>query len=219
MNMILMAMQEVKHLVLIVILYILFNKVFLLKLLRISNRCCKAYKRHADLCLRYFCTQRLQIWFSECCLFQVQIFYLMQSVYKDTRVQTLGPLKVNTSALVQTRATMIVVYFVFFWVFAACTAFRPPRRGTFAPVQDDSDTPHLIEGDIALPPSLHLSGSALNSFLKATTSLWPFGRVPYRIDTEQWGGVVEPVFLDDQIENITQALQKIETGVPCIDFR
>jgi len=64
-----------------------------------------------------------------------------------------------------------------------------------------------------------MSGSALNSFLKPTTSLWPFGRVPYRIDTEEWGGVVEPVFWDDQIENITQALQKIETGVPCIDFR
>ena len=114
---------------------------------------------------------------------------------------------------------MTVVYLIFLCFFAACRAFRPPQRGTFAPVQDDSNTPHLIEGDIALPPSLHLSGSALNSFLKATKSLWPFGRVPYRIDTDEWGGVVEPVFLDDQIENITQALQKIETGVPCIGFR
>ena len=114
---------------------------------------------------------------------------------------------------------MIVVYLVFLWVFAACRAFRPPRRGTFAPIQDDSNTPHLIEGDIALPTGLHMSGSVLNSFLKPTTSLWPRGRVPYRIEMEEWGGVMEPIFLDDQIENITQALQKIETGVPCIDFR
>ena len=106
------------------------------------------------------------------------------------------------------------------WILTACGASRPPRRGAFAPVQNDSDTPHLIEGDIALPPNLHGSGSALNTFLKATKALWPLGRVPFRIDTDEWEvGVVEPVFSDSQIENITQALQKIETGVPCIDFK
>ena len=39
------------------------------------------------------------------------------------------------------------------------------------------------------------------------------------IATDEWEGVVEPVFLDSQIENITIALQKITDGVPCIHFR
>ena len=62
------------------------------------------------------------------------------------------------------------------------------------------------------------SESALNSFLKAKTALWLKGRIRYRIDEDEWDGTVEPVFLDSQIENITQALRKIETGVLCIDF-
>lgn len=53
----------------------------------------------------------------------------------------------------------------------------------------------------------------------AQDSLWPGGIVPYRIDTEEWQGTVEPVFLADQIDNITRALLKIENGVPCIEFR
>ena len=54
---------------------------------------------------------------------------------------------------------MIVGYLVCLWVFAACKASRPPRRGAFAPVvQGDSDTIHLIEGDIALPTNLHGTG-------------------------------------------------------------
>ena len=117
------------------------------------------------------------------------------------------------------RAIMIVGLLCL-WTFMACEASRPPRRGAFAPVPDDSDTHHLIEGDIALPPNIHGSGPALNTFLKATRSLWPRGRVPYRIDTDEWEERIrEPVFLDSQIDNITQALRKIETGVPCINFK
>ena len=59
----------------------------------------------------------------------------------------------------------------------------------------------------------------MNIFRTAQNSLWPRGIVPYRIDTDEWDGLVEPVFLDSQIENITQALQKIQNGVPCIEFR
>ena len=115
---------------------------------------------------------------------------------------------------------MIIGFLVCIWVLAECRASRPPRPGAFAPVPDDLDTPNLIEGDIALPPNVHGSGSALNTFLRATRALWPRGRVPYRIDTDEWEvGVLEPVFLDSQIENITQALRKIETGVPCIHFK
>ena len=117
------------------------------------------------------------------------------------------------------KATMIVSLLCL-WGFATCRASRPPRRGAFAPIQGDTATPHLIEGDIALPPNLHGTGSPLNTFLKATRSLWPRGRVPYRIDQDEWEvGVLEPVFLESQIENITQALHKIEMGVPCIDFK
>ena len=115
----------------------------------------------------------------------------------------------------------MIGYLFCLWVFTACRASRPPRRGAFAPVvQGDSDTLRLIEGDIALPPNLHRTGSALNTFLRSTRALWPRGRVPYRIDQDEWEvGIKEPVFLDSQIENITQALRKIETGVPCIDFK
>ena len=77
---------------------------------------------------------------------------------------------------------------------------------------------HLIEGDIALPPHHH--GTALHAFLRRKLSLWPHGRIPYRIDEEDYdyGFGIEPVFLDSQILNITIALQKIEAGVPCIKF-
>ena len=116
---------------------------------------------------------------------------------------------------------MIVRHLISLGVFAVCAATRPPHRGGFAPVPNSSDTTlRLIEGDIALPPNLDGSTLALNTFLKSTKALWPRGRVPFRIDTEEWEvGVVEPVFLDSQIKNITIALQKIETGVPCIDFK
>ena len=83
----------------------------------------------------------------------------------------------------------------------ACRASRPPRRGAFAPVPPESDTPHLIEGDIALLPHPLGSESALNSFRKDETAIWPRGRIPYRIDEYECDGIVEPVFLDSQIEN------------------
>ena len=114
----------------------------------------------------------------------------------------------------------MIVRLLCLWILMACEASRPPRRGAFAPVQDALDTPHLIEGDIALSPNVHGVGPVQNTFLKATKALWPRGRVPYRIDQDEWEvGVKEPVFLDSQIENITQALGKIKTGVPCIDFK
>ena len=114
---------------------------------------------------------------------------------------------------------MILGCLLCLWFFtASCKGSRPPRRGAFAPVPPDFDTSHLIEGDIALLPHPLGPVSALNSFLKAKTALWPKGRIPFHIDEDEWDGNVKPVFLDSQIENITQALRKIETGVPCIDF-
>ena len=114
----------------------------------------------------------------------------------------------------------MIVGYLLLGVFATCGASRPPRRGAFAPAPEiDSDTPLLVEGDIAVTERSLGSGTTMNAFRTAQDSLWPRGVVPYRIDKDEWEGLVEPVFLDSQIENITHALQKIENGVPCIEFR
>ena len=96
------------------------------------------------------------------------------------------------------------------------TKWRPPYRGAFAPVPVDNDTSQFLEGDIA--PNPIGSGSTLNSFRNDSAALWSQGRVPWRIDEDEWKGIWEPVFLDEAIENITNSLRKIEAGVPCIDF-
>ena len=114
----------------------------------------------------------------------------------------------------------MIVGYLLLGVFATCGNSRPPRRGAFAATPDiNLDTPHVVEGDIAVTERDLGSGSVMNIFRTAQNSLWPRGIVPYRIDTDEWDGLVEPVFLDSQIENITQALQKIQNGVPCIEFR
>ena len=114
---------------------------------------------------------------------------------------------------------MIIGYFLL-GVFAISRGSRLPQRGAFAPTPEiNSDLPFMVEGDIAVTERSLGSGIAMNAFRTAQDSLWPRGFVPYRIDTDEWEGLVEPVFLDSQIENITQALQKIENGVPCIEFR
>ena len=102
--------------------------------------------------------------------------------------------------------------------FAICGAFRPSRRGEFAPNPGGAD-PNLEEGDIAETGNPLGSGEGLNSFVTATARLWPRGIVYYRIETDEWEGVAEPVFLDEQVATIKQALRQIERGVPCIDFR
>ena len=63
------------------------------------------------------------------------------------------------------------------------------------------------------------TGLALDAFLTKSSALWPQGFIPYRIQTFEWNGKMEPIFLDDQIENITQSLTKIMTDVPCLKFQ
>ena len=127
----------------------------------------------------------------------------------------------STTQLHRSDLAMMIVGFLLLGVLASCGASRPPRRGAFAPAPEisDSDTPLVVEGDIARTERSLGSGTALNAFHTTQDSLWPRGVVPFRIDTDEWEGVVEPVFLDSQIENITQAHRKIENGVPCIEFR
>ena len=102
------------------------------------------------------------------------------------------------------------------WSLAVPGAFDGSFRGRFILPQT---TPSLVEGDIAVPDTHLGTGLALNAFLAKPSALWPRGFVPYRIETFEWNGVVEPIFLDDQIENITQSLTKIMTDVPCLKFQ
>ena len=114
----------------------------------------------------------------------------------------------------------MIVGYLLLGVFALCGASRPPRRGAFAPVPEiNPDTPLMVEGDIAVTESNLGSGTVQNAFRTNQDSRWPKGIVPFRIATDEWGGLVEPVFLETQIDNITQAHNKIMDGVPCIEFR
>ena len=110
----------------------------------------------------------------------------------------------------------MIVGYLLLGVFATCGLSRPSQRGGFAPAPDlSSEMPFIVEGDIAVKKrGLGGSGTAMNAFLTTENSLWPRGVVPYRIAMD-FG---MPVFLDSQIENITQAIQTIENGVPCIEF-
>ena len=115
---------------------------------------------------------------------------------------------------------MMIVGYLLLGVLASCGASRPPRRGAFAPAPEvNPDTPLMREGDIAVTESSLGSGTTMSAFRTAQDSLWPRGVVPFRIDTDEWEGVAEPVFLDSQIEKIREAHRKIENGVPCIEFR
>ena len=80
-------------------------------------------------------------------------------------------------------------------------------------------TPSLVEGDIAVPQRHLGTGQPLAAFLTEPSALWPRGLVSYRIETFEWEGVVEPIFSDEGVANITQALGKIMRDVPCIKFR
>ena len=88
-------------------------------------------------------------------------------------------------------------------------------RGNFVPPQTN---PKLVQGDIAVPET-HLGERCTeDAFLADETSLWPNGFIPYRIETFEWEGKIEPIFTDDQISNITLAQGKIMAAVPCLKF-
>ena len=92
-------------------------------------------------------------------------------------------------------------------------------RGEFASAQD-TISPNLMQGDIAVPVSqIGADEDALEAFVIDQKALWMTGIVRYRIAEDEYEGVVEPVFTEDQIANITKALEQIETEVPCIEFR
>ena len=136
------------------------------------------------------------------------------------------PLVWTESGSLRQAGNMIVAYLLLGLIAAVSDgavrdgAVRLPHRGAFAqaPSQPESN-PNLVEGDIAVPA--RVSGGStqlLDSFIKAKKNHWPKGRVRYCIESDIWQGVEEPVFTEDQIANITQALAKIESGVPCVEF-
>ena len=59
----------------------------------------------------------------------------------------------------------------------------------------------------------------LDAFLSDPELLWPNGYVPYCFETFEWEGSKEPIFLDDQIANVTKALRQISKDVPCTKFK
>ena len=99
---------------------------------------------------------------------------------------------------------MRIIYLLLFFV--TLGGLSADFRGNFVPPQT---SPSLVEGDIAVPGT----GQALDAFLTEPSALWPRGFIPYRIETFEWDGIVEPIFLDDQIENIENM-----TNVPCLKF-
>ena len=102
------------------------------------------------------------------------------------------------------------------WFFATPGGLSADFRGNFVPPQT---SPSLVEGDIAVPETHLETEQALDAFLNETTNLWPNGFIPYTFETFEWNGKKEPIFLDDQIENVNLALGKIMTGVPCLKFQ
>ena len=93
-------------------------------------------------------------------------------------------------------------------------------RGEFAPAAKDTISPNLMQGDIAVPVS-HIGADedVLDAFVINQKALWMTGIVRYRVEEDEYEGVIEPVYTDAQIANITEALEQIETEVPCIEFR
>jgi len=90
-------------------------------------------------------------------------------------------------------------------------------RGNFTSSQT---TPTLVEGDIAIPESqVGRESEELDAFLADPELLWPYGFVPYCFEMFEWDGELVPLFLDEQIENVTLALGKISRDVPCIKFK
>ena len=119
------------------------------------------------------------------------------------------------------------MYFIWLLGFVGLVGSDPSRvgkkfgfpRGEFAPAQD-TISPNLMQGDIAVPVSLiGADEDTLDAFVTDQKALWMTGIVHYRIEEDEYDGDWEPVFTDDQIANITKALQQIEAEVPCIKFR
>ena len=93
------------------------------------------------------------------------------------------------------------------------------QRGEFAPAQD-TISPNLVQGDIAVPVNNTVADEdALYAFVTDQKALWNKGIIHYRIEEDEYEGIWEPVFTEEQIENITTSLDQIETEVPCIRFR
>ena len=112
----------------------------------------------------------------------------------------------------------MLIYIIFANFMLSSGSVSPRARGEF-PTSQGSHTPHLMEGDIAVPEHHLVAGTVQEAFLANQAQLWPQGLISFRFETFEWEGRVEPVFLDSQMANITTALDNIMQEVPCIKFR
>ena len=111
---------------------------------------------------------------------------------------------------------MLVAHLLaFFWAQDVASAASYGRQASFR----SQTTPTSVQGDIAVPQSHVGTGEELSAFLREPSLLWPNGFVFYWIETEEWNGKVEPLFDDEGVNNITQAINKIMEAVPCIKFK
>ena len=110
---------------------------------------------------------------------------------------------------------MFVIYLFGFFlaqnVGSATSRSRPARK--------PRPTPVLIQGDIVVPEEHRATGEDLSAFLKNPSALWPSAIVNYRLGEDEWDGVYYPLFMADQVKNITEAHKRIMEAVPCIRFR
>ena len=90
-------------------------------------------------------------------------------------------------------------------------AFASPTRRTNG---NSRVTPALVEGDIDVPQRHLATGQELSAFLANPPALWPRGVVYYCVETdEDPEGVIEPVFTNEGLNNITQAFSRIMEAV------
>ena len=88
------------------------------------------------------------------------------------------------------------------------------------PARQSRPTPTLIQGDIAVAEEDHHgTGEELSAFLSKPSALWPQGSIYFRIEEDEWEGVVEPIFTVEQVKNISEAHKRIMEAVPCIKFK
>ena len=104
---------------------------------------------------------------------------------------------------------------ILLWSFVLLGSVSANFRGNFVPPKTNST---LVEGDIVVRETHLDSGKALDAFLTEETSLWPRGYMPYSIEEIEWKGVMEPIFLDNHIDNISLDLGNIMMDVHCLKF-
>ena len=70
----------------------------------------------------------------------------------------------------------MLIHIIFANFLVSCGSVHPRARGEF-PTNQGRTTPHLMEGDIAVPEHYLVAGTVQEAFLANQTQLWPQGLV------------------------------------------